>query len=384
MVNRFILNEVSYFGPGARKNLPEIIGRLGGKKALVVTDPGMLKFGVADMVTMVLDEARIPYTIFSDVKPNPTVSNVKHGIDAFKEAQADFIIAIGGGSSIDTAKAVGIVIKNPEFSDIVSLEGCAPTKHKSVPIIALPTTAGTAAETTINYVIIDEVNQKKMVCVDPNDIPAVAVIDAELMYSLPKSLTAATGMDALTHAIEGYITKAAWAMSDMFEIEAVRMISHHLPTAVEEPRNAEARDGMAVAQYIAGMAFSNVGLGLVHGMAHPMGSLFDIPHGVANALLLPTIMEFNMPACLDKYPAIARAMGVDTEGMDREEASRAAVKAVRDLAIRVGIPQHLSDLGIKEEDIKRLSEQALADVCTPGNPREVTLEDIQTLYKKVL
>ena len=384
MINRFILNEVSYFGPGARKNLPEIIERIGGKKAMVVTDPGLLKFGVADMVTAVLDEAKIPYSIFSDVKPNPTVTNVKHGIDAFKDCGADFIIAIGGGSSIDTAKAVGIVIKNPEFSDIVSLEGCAPTKHKSVPIIALPTTAGTAAETTINYVIIDEEKQKKMVCVDPNDIPAVAVIDAELMYSLPKSLTAATGMDALTHAIEGYITKAAWQMSDMFEIEAIRMIRRYLPTAVDEPKNAEARDGMAVAQYIAGMAFSNVGLGLVHGMAHPMGSLFDIPHGVANALLLPTVMEFNMPACLDKYPEIARAMGVNITGMNREEASKAAVEAVRDLAIRVGIPQHLSDLGIEEKDIKRLSEQALADVCTPGNPREVTLADIQDLYRKVL
>lgn len=384
MINRFILNEVSYFGPGARQNLPEIITRLGKNKAMVVTDPGLLKFGVADMVTMVLDQAKIPYEVFSDVKPNPTVTNVKNGIEAFKKSGADFIIAIGGGSAIDTAKAVGIVSNNPEFSDIVSLEGCAPTRHKSVPIIALPTTAGTAAETTINYVIIDEEKQKKMVCVDPNDIPAVAVIDSELMYSLPKSLTAATGMDALTHAIEGYITKAAWPMSDMFEIEAIRMIRHHLPTAVEQPRNAEARDGMAVAQYIAGMAFSNVGLGLVHGMAHPMGSLFDVPHGVANALLLPTVMEFNMPACLDKYPEIARAMGVDTEGMDREEASKAACKAVKDLAILVGIPQHLSDLGIKETDIPRLAEQALADVCTPGNPREVTLDDIIALYHKVL
>ena len=301
-----------------------------------------------------------------------------------KKSGADFIIAIGGGSSIDTAKAVGIVINNPEFSDIVSLEGCAPTKNKSVPIVALPTTAGTAAETTINYVIIDEENHKKMVCVDPNDIPAVAIVDAELMYTLPASLTAATGMDALTHAIEGYITKGAWALSDMFEIEAIRMISRNLPTAVAEPSNAEARDAMAVAQYVAGMAFSNVGLGLVHGMAHPLGSLFDIPHGVANALLLPTIMEWNMPACLDKYPAIAEAMGVDISGMTKEEAAQAACDAVKALSIKVGIPQHLADINITEKDIPALSEQAIADVCTPGNPRDVTIEEIVELYKKVL
>ena len=312
------------------------------------------------------------------------MTNVKDGIAAFKAAEADFIIAIGGGSSMDTAKAVGIVVKNPEFSDIVSLEGCAPTKNKSVPIIAMPTTAGTAAETTINYVIIDEDKQKKMVCVDPNDIPAVAIIDAELMYSLPRGLTAATGMDALTHAIEGYITKAAWEMSDMFEIEAVRMIARYLPIAVEEPSNPVGRNGMAEAQYIAGMAFSNVGLGLVHGMAHPMGSLFDIPHGVANALLLPTIMEFNMPKCLDKYPQIAEAMGGDIKGMTREEASQAAVDSVRALAVKVGIPQHLSELGISEKDIPALAEQALADVCTPGNPRDVTLDEIIALYKSVL
>ncbi|WP_290379727.1 lactaldehyde reductase [uncultured Duncaniella sp.] len=384
MVHRFILNEVSYFGPGARKELPEVVKRLGKSKALIVTDAGLVKFGVAKMVTDVLDKAAIPYEIFSDVKPNPTVTNVKNGIEAYKKSGADFIIAIGGGSSIDTAKAVGIVINNPEFSDIVSLEGCAPTKNKSVPIVALPTTAGTAAETTINYVIIDEVNQKKMVCVDPNDIPAVAIVDAELMYSLPASLTAATGMDALTHAIEGYITKGAWALSDMFEIEAIRMISRNLPTAVAEPSNAVARDAMAVAQYVAGMAFSNVGLGLVHGMAHPLGSLFDIPHGVANALLLPTIMEWNMPACLDKYPAIAEAMGVDISDMTREEAAQAACDAVKALSIKVGIPQHLSEIGIKESDIDTLSEQAIADVCTPGNPHDVAIEDIKALYAKVL
>ena len=285
---------------------------------------------------------------------------------------------------MDTAKAIGIITTNPEFADVVSLEGVAPTKHKSVPIIALPTTAGTAAETTINYVIIDEEKQKKMVCVDPNDIPCCSIVDAELMYSLPKGTTAATGLDALTHAIEGYITKAAWEMSDMFEIEAIRMINKYLRTAVFEPTNPVGRNGMAVAQYIAGMAFSNVGLGVVHGMAHPMGSLFDIPHGVANALLLPTIMEFNAPVCLDKYVEIAKAMDAYREGMTKEEAAEAACKAVRDLAIEVGIPQHLTEIGIKEEDIPALAEQAITDVCTPGNPREVTKEDIIALYKKVL
>ena len=384
MVQRFILNETSYFGPGARKVLPDVIQRLGKIKAWVVTDKGLIQFGVAKMVTDVLDEAAVAYDVFSEVKPNPTVKNVQDGVAAFKASGADLLVAIGGGSAMDTAKGIGIVVANPEFADVVSLEGCAPTKNKSVPMVALPTTAGTAAETTINYVIIDEEKKKKMVCVDPNDIPAVAMIDAELMYSLPRGLTAATGMDALTHAIEGYITKGAWEMSDMFEIEAIRMISRYLPVAVDEPQNPEGRNGMAVAQYIAGMAFSNVGLGLVHGMAHPMGSLFDVPHGVANALLLPTVMEYNMPECIDKYPRIAEAMGVDIKGMTPQEASQAAVDAVRALAIRVGIPQHLSDLGIKESDIPALAEQAIADVCTPGNPRECSLEDIKALYRQVL
>lgn len=384
MVNRFILNEVSYFGPGARKELPGVINRLGFKKAMIVTDKGLIQFGVAKMVSDVLDEAGIPYEIYSEVKPNPTVTNVQMGVEAFKKSGADCLVAIGGGSAMDTAKGIGIIITNPEFADVVSLEGVAPTKHKSVPIIALPTTAGTAAETTINYVIIDEEKQKKMVCVDPNDIPCCSIVDAELMYSLPKGTTAATGLDALTHAIEGYITKAAWEMSDMFEIEAIRMINKYLRTAVFEPTNPVGRNGMAVAQYIAGMAFSNVGLGVVHGMAHPMGSLFDIPHGVANALLLPTIMEFNAPVCLDKYVEIAKAMDAYREGMTKEEAAEAACKAVRDLAIEVGIPQHLTEIGIKEEDIPALAEQAITDVCTPGNPREVTKEDIIGLYKKVL
>jgi lactaldehyde reductase len=384
MVNRFILNEVSYFGPGSRKELPGVIARLGFKKAMIVTDKGLIQFGVAKMVSDVLEEAGIPYEIYSEVKPNPTVTNVQMGVEAFKKSGADCLVAIGGGSAIDTAKGIGIIITNPEFADVVSLEGVAPTKHKSVPIIALPTTAGTAAETTINYVIIDEEKQKKMVCVDPNDIPCCSIVDAELMYSLPKGTTAATGLDALTHAIEGYITKGAWEMSDMFEIEAIRMINKYLRTAVFEPTNPVGRNGMAVAQYIAGMAFSNVGLGVVHGMAHPMGSLFDIPHGVANAMLLPTVMEFNAPVCLDKYVEIAKAMDAYREGMTKEEAAEAACKAVRDLAIEVGIPQHLTDIGIKEEDIPALAEQAITDVCTPGNPREVTKEDIIALYKKVL
>ena len=384
MVNRFILNEVSYFGPGARKELPGVVARLGYKKALVVTDKGLMKFGVAKQVLDVLDEAGIPYEIYDDVKPNPTVTNVQNGIKACKAAGADFIVAIGGGSSMDTAKGIGIVVNNPEFSDIVSLEGVADTKKKSLPIIALPTTAGTAAETTINYVIIDEVNQKKMVCVDPNDIPAVAIVDAELMYSLPKSLTAATGMDAMTHAIEGFITKAAWEMSDMFEIKAIEMIYKYLPIAVSEPTNPVGRDGMAVAQYIAGMAFSNVGLGVDHGMAHPLSALHDVPHGVACAMLLPVVMRFNAPAAKEKYAEIAKACGVYEDGMTIDEAVEAACKAIEDLSKLVGIPQHLTDLGITEKDIPALANQAIADVCTPGNPRDVTLEDIVELYHKIL
>ncbi|MBR5607929.1 MAG: lactaldehyde reductase [Bacteroidaceae bacterium] len=384
MAQRFILNEVSYFGPGARKELPEVLTRMGVKKALVTSDKGLIKVGTTKMVTDVLDEMGFPYDIYSEIKPNPTVTNVKQGVEVFKASGADCIIAIGGGSSMDTAKGIGIVANNPEFGDIVSLEGCAPTKNKSVPIIALPTTAGTGAEVTINYVIIDEERQAKMVCVDPNDIPAVAIVDPELMYSLPKGLTAATGMDALTHAIEGYITKGAWIMSDMYELQAIKMIAENLPIAVEEPTNPVGREGMALAQYIAAQAFSNVGLGLVHGMAHPMGSLHDIPHGVANALLLPTIMEFNMPTRIEKYGVIAQHMGVDTTGMTPEEAAQAAVDAVRELSIRVGIPQHLSEIGITEADIPALAAQAITDVCTPGNPRDVTEAEIIELYKKVL
>ena len=384
MVNRFILNEVSYFGPGARKELPGVVQRLGFKKALVVTDKGLMKFGVAKMVLDVLDEAAIPYAIYDDVKPNPTVTNVKNGVEACKQAGADFIVAIGGGSSMDTAKGIGIVCNNPEFADVVSLEGVADTKKKTVPIIALPTTAGTAAETTINYVIIDETKQKKMVCVDPNDIPCVAIIDAELMYSLPKSLTAATGMDAMTHAIEGLITKGAWELSDMFEIKAIEMIHRYLPLAVTEPTNPVGRDGMAVAQYVAGMAFSNVGLGVDHGMAHPLSALHDVPHGVACAMLLPTVMRFNAPAALPKYVDIAKAVGVYKEGMTQEEAADAACTEIENLSKLVGIPAHLSELGITEKDIDALADQAIEDVCTPGNPRPVTREDIVALYKKIL
>ena len=384
MSQRFILNEVSYFGAGCRKELPEVLKRMNLKKALVVTDKGLIKVGTTKLVTDILDEAGFPYEVYSEVKPNPTVTNVQQGVEAFKNSNADCIVAIGGGSAMDTAKGIGIVSNNPEFADVVSLEGCAPTKNKSVPIVALPTTAGTGAEVTINYVIIDEERQAKMVCVDPNDIPAVAIVDPELTYSLPKSLTAATGMDALTHAIEGYITKGAWVMSDMYELQAIKMIAENLPLAVDEPTNPVGREGMALAQYIAAQAFSNVGLGLVHGMAHPMGSLQDIPHGVANAMLLPTIMEFNMPMCIEKYGIIARTMGVDTTGMTAEEAAQAACDAVKALAIRVGIPQHLTEIGITEENIPALAAQAITDVCTPGNPREVTEAEIVELYKKVL
>ena len=384
MAQRFILNEVSYFGAGARKELPEVLNRMGLKKALVCSDKGLIKVGTTAKVTEVLDGINFPYEIYSEIKPNPTVTNVQQGVEAFKASGADCIIAIGGGSSMDTAKGIGIVANNPEFADVVSLEGVAPTKNRTVFTIALPTTAGTGAEVTINYVIIDEKRQAKMVCVDPNDIPAVAIVDPELMYSLPKGLTAATGMDALTHAIEGYITKGAWVMSDMYELQAIKMIAENLPIAVEEPTNPVGREGMALAQYIAAQAFSNVGLGLVHGMAHPMGSLHDIPHGVANALLLPTIMEFNMPKCIEKFGVIAKTMGVNTDGMTAEQAAQAAVDAVKALSIRVGIPQTLTELGIKESDIPALAAQAIADVCTPGNPRDVTEAEIVELYKKVL
>ena len=377
-----ILNETSYFGAGSRKVIAEEVAKRGYKKALVVTDKDLVKFGVAAQVTDVLKAAGIPFEMFDEVKPNPTVKNVKNGIAAFKAAGADFIVAIGGGSSMDTSKAVGIIINNPEFADVTSLEGVANTKKKSVPVIALPTTAGTAAEVTINYVITDEENVKKMVCVDPNDIPTLAIIDPELMLSMPRGLTAATGLDALTHAIEGLITLGAWEMSDMFEIKAIEMIAKWLPKAVENPSDIEARDGMATAQYIAGMAFSNVGLGLVHGMAHPLGAYYDIPHGVANALLLPFVMEYNKEAAKAKYRTIAEAMGVDTSAMDDDQAAQAAVDAVKALAVKVRIPQHLSELGVPESGLPTLAQAAFNDVCTPGNPRKAVVEEILEVYKK--
>lgn len=381
-VNRIILNETSYFGAGARRVLADEIRSRNYAKAFVVTDKDLIRFGVAGKVTGVLDEAGIAYELFSDLKQNPTVKNVKAGVEVFLRSEADVIVAIGGGSAMDTAKAIGIIAVNPAFGDVVSLEGVAATTNRSVPVFALPTTAGTAAEVTINYVITDEENTKKMVCVDPKDIPVVAIIDAELMAAMPKGLTAATGMDALTHAIEGYITKGAWTLTDMFELKAVGLIARWLPVAVEDGADMEAREGMAVAQYIAGMGFSNVGLGLVHGMAHPLGAFYDIPHGVANALLLPYVMQYNMESSLAKFGDIARAMGVDTAGMNPRQAAQAAVDAVRALALRVGIPQQLSALGVREEDLPQLAASALADVCTPGNPRDTNVAEILELYKK--
>jgi lactaldehyde reductase len=370
-INRIILNETSYFGAGSRTVLADEIKKRGFKKAFVVTDNDLVKFGVAEQVTSVLEKAGIPFQIFSDVKQNPTVKQVKLGGAEFAKSGADVIVAIGGGSPIDTAKAIGIIATNPEFADVVSLEGVANTKNKCIPIIALPTTAGTAAEVTINYVITDE----------ENDIAILSIVDAELMVSMPRGLTAATGMDALTHAIEGYITKGAWAMSDMFELKAIEMIAKHLPAVVENPSDLVARDGMAVAQYIAGMGFSNVGLGLVHGMAHPLGAYFDIPHGVANALLLPIVMQYNAPSAIDKYSDIAKAMGVNIDGLSKEAAAQAAVDAVKALAVKVGIPEKLRDLKVTEDRLDALAQSAFNDVCTPGNPREAKLEDILELYK---
>ena len=378
---RMILNETSYYGVGSREAIATEAGRRGYKKALFVTDKDLVRFGVSAKVTEVLEKAGIPYETFTNFKANPTIQNVQDGVAAFQASGADFIVALGGGSAIDTAKGIGIVANNPEFADVKSLEGVAPTKHKAVPTIALPTTAGTAAETTINYVIIDEDATKKMVCVDPNDIPAVAIIDPELMYTMPKGLTAATGMDALTHAIESYITPGAWTMSDMMEIRAIELIAQHLKNAVDNGKDAEAREGMAYAQYIAGMGFSNVGLGIVHSMAHPLGAHYDTPHGLANALLLPYVLEYNAQSPAGpKYLAIAKAMGVDTTGMSVEDGIKAAVDAVRNLAISVGIPQKLHEIGVKEEDLHQLAIDAFNDVCTGGNPRPTSIEEIEVLY----
>lgn len=382
MVNRFVLNETSYHGAGAIKEIATEVNTRGFKKAFVCSDPDLIKFGVTKKVTDVLDNADIDYEIYSEIKPNPTIENVQTGVAAFKASGADCIIAIGGGSSMDTAKAIGIIIKNPDFADVRSLEGVAPTTNKCVPIIAVPTTAGTAAEVTINYVITDTEKNRKMVCVDPKDIPVVAVVDPDMMSSMPKGLTAATGMDALTHAIEGYITAGAWELSDMFHLKAIEIISNSLRGAVEN--TPQGREGMALGQYVAGMGFSNVGLGIVHSMAHPLGALYDTPHGVANAIILPTVMEYNAPATGEKYRNIAKAMGVDgVDGMTLDEARKAAVNAVKKLSKDVGIPENLKDI-VKPEDVDFLAQSAYDDACRPGNPRETSVEEIKELYLSLM
>ena len=381
MANRFILNETSYHGAGAIAAIADEAKNRGFKKAFVCSDPDLIKFGVTKKVTDILDNAGLPYDIYSDIKPNPTIENVQHGVEEYKKSGADYIIAIGGGSSMDTAKAIGIIINNPEFADVRSLEGVAPTKKPCVPIIAVPTTAGTAAEVTINYVITDAEKDRKMVCVDPHDIPVLAIVDPDMMSTMPKGLTAATGMDALTHAIEGYITKGAWAMSDMFHLKAIEIISASLRGAVEN--TPEGREGMALGQYIAGMGFSNVGLGIVHSMAHPLGALYDTPHGVANAIILPTVMEYNAPCTGEKYRDIAKAMGVQgTDSMSQEEYRTAAINAVKQLSADVGIPAKNDK--IKAEDLDVLAADAYADACRPGNPRDTNVEDLKELYKKIM
>ena len=381
-MNRFVLNETSYHGKGAINAIPDEIRARGFAKALVASDPDLIKFGVTKKVLDVLDAAGVAYTVFSDIKPNPTIENVQAGVAAYRASGADCIVAIGGGSSMDTAKAVGIIINNPEFADVRSLEGVAPTKNKCVPIIAVPTTAGTAAEVTINYVITDTENDRKMVCVDVHDIPVVAVVDPDMMATMPASLTAATGMDALTHAIEGYITLGAWELSDMFHIKAIEIIARSLRAAVAN--DAEGRDGMALGQYVAGMGFSNVGLGIVHSMAHPLGALYDTPHGIANAIILPTVMEYNAPYTGEKYREIARAMGVaGVDAMSEDEYRAAAVAAVKQLAADVGIPENLVGI-VREEDVAFLSESAYADACRPGNPRPTSTEEIAALYRSLL
>ena len=381
MAQRFILNGTSYHGKGAIKEIAtEAISR-GFKKAFVCSDPDLIKFGVTKKVLDVLDENGLAYEVYSDIKPNPTVENVKTGVQAFKDAGTDYLIAIGGGSSMDTAKAIGIIINNPEFSDVISLEGVAPTKKPAVPIIAVPTTAGTAAEVTINYVITDTSKNRKMVCVDPHDIPVVAVVDPDMMSSMPKGLTAATGMDALTHAIEGYITAGAWELSDMFHLKAIEIIGKSLRGAVENTK--EGREGMALGQYIAGMGFSNVGLGIAHSMAHTLGAVYDTPHGVACAMMLPIVMEYNQECTGEKYREIARAMGVaGVDEMTQEEYRKAAIDAVKKLSADVGIPSVLE--AVKEEDLQFLADSAHADACAPGNPKDASVEDLKDLFRKIM
>lgn len=382
MAQRFILNGTSYHGAGAIQEIATEVKSRGFKKAFVCSDPDLVKFGVTAKVLKVLDDNGFSYELYSNIKPNPTIENVQTGVEAFKNAGTDYLIAIGGGSSMDTAKSIGIIINNPEFADVRSLEGVADTKNPAVPIIAVPTTAGTAAEVTINYVITDAEKNRKMVCVDPHDIPVVAVVDPDMMSSMPKGLTAATGMDALTHAIEGYITAGAWELSDMFHLKAIEIIAKSLRGAVDN--TPEGREGMALGQYIAGMGFSNVGLGIVHSMAHPLGALYDTPHGVANAIILPTGMEYNAPATGEKYRDIAKAMGVEgTEKMTQDEYRKAAIDAVKKLAADVGIPADLKDI-VKPEDIPFLAQSAYDDACRPGNPRETSVEEITKLYESLI
>ena len=382
MANRFILNETSYHGAGAIAEIATEVKQRGYKKAFVCSDPDLVKFGVTKKVLDVLEKDSLDYELYSNIKPNPTIENVQTGVETFKKSGADYLIAIGGGSSMDTAKAIGIIINNPDFADVVSLEGVAETKNKSVPILAVPTTAGTAAEVTINYVITDAQKNRKMVCVDPKDIPVVAFVDPDMMSSMPKGLTAATGMDALTHAIEGYITAGAWELSDMFHLKAIEIISRSLRGAVDN--TPEGREGMALGQYVAGMGFSNVGLGIVHSMAHPLGALYDTPHGIANAIILPTVMEYNAEATGEKYRDIAKAMGVEgTENMSQEEYRKAAVDAVKQLSKDVGIPDDLKEI-VKKEDIPFLAQSAYDDACRPGNPKETSVEDITKLYESLI
>ncbi len=377
-----MLNGTSYFGQGAIQEIVNEIKNRHFKKVLVTSTPDLFEFKVATKVTDLLDAAGIAYDVYDNIKPNPTIENVQTGVEAFKKSGADYLIAIGGGSSMDTAKAIGIIINNPDFADVVSLEGVAPTKNKSVPILAVPTTAGTAAEVTINYVITDAEKNRKMVCVDPKDIPVVAFVDPDMMSSMPKGLTAATGMDALTHAIEGYITAGAWELSDMFHLKAIEIISRSLRGAVDN--TPEGREGMALGQYVAGMGFSNVGLGIVHSMAHPLGALYDTPHGIANAIILPTVMEYNAEATGEKYRDIAKAMGVEgTENMSQEEYRKAAVDAVKQLSKDVGIPADLKEI-VKKEDIPFLAQSAYDDACRPGNPKETSVEDITKLYESLI
>ena len=380
MANRMILNETSYHGAGAIQHIVDEVRSRSFKKALVVTDKDLIKFNVVEKVTALLDKAGLAYEIFDEVKANPSVDVIKKGVAKFKQSGADYLIAIGGGSPIDSSKAIGIIINNPEFEDVLSLEGVAPTHQKCVPIIAIPTTAGTAAEVTINYVITDEANKRKFVCVDVHDVPAVAIVDPDMMSSMPKGLTAATGMDALTHAIEGYTTKAAWALTDALHLEAIRLIAKHLRGAVENTK--EGREGMALGQYVAGMGFSNVGLGIVHSMAHPLSAYYDTPHGIANAVLLPYVLEFNASATGEKFREIARAMGVKgVDDMSQDEYRKAAIDAVKQLSKDVGIPEKLHMIGVKQEDLVALSQDALKAVCTGGNPRECTAEDILAIYE---